>query len=415
MKKLYLVSRNEILSLIRRPSFLFATFGLPLFSALLIAGLSYFNNGNDNQLASISAITTGGSTVINNDNNFGYVDQAKIIASFPTDLPETVLTAYRDEPEAKRALSDRGIEGFFLVPSDYLQTGTIKFVRPDGAINQSNQGIKQFERLLQFNLLEGNEELDQRFKQPFALEVNYLEASIAQNLDDPMEYMLLPYGITLLYYILILTSSSLLLSSITKEKESRLIEILMVSTTPKQLLGGKIIGLGLVGLFQTLIWIGSGYIFFKISGRTLDLPHSVNLTPELILWGVLFFLTGYALYASLMAAIGALVPKLREATHATMIVISPMIIPIMMISVVVRKPNDWVALTLSMIPFTSPVTMMTRHATTSVPVWQSITSILLLILTAYLIIRIVARIFHAQNLLSGQPFNLTRFFNAVRG
>jgi ABC-2 type transport system permease protein len=415
VKKLYLVSRNEILSLIRRPSFLFATFGLPLFSALLIAGLSYFNNGNDNQLESISAITTGGSTVINIDNNFGYVDQAKIIASFPTDLPETVLTAYRDEPEAKRALSDGGIEGFFLVSSDYLQTGTIKFVRPDGAINQSNQGIKQFERLLQFNLLEGNEELDQRFKQPFALEVNYLEASIAQNLDDPMEYLLLPYGITLLYYILILTSSSLLLSSITKEKESRLIEILMVSTTPKQLLGGKIIGLGLVGLFQTLIWIGSGYIFFKISGRTLDLPHSVNLTPELILWGVLFFLTGYALYASLMAAIGALVPKLREATHATMIVISPMIIPIMMISVVVRKPNDWVALTLSMIPFTSPVTMMTRHATTSVPVWQSITSILLLILTAYLIIRIVARIFHAQNLLSGQPFNLTRFFNAVRG
>lgn len=238
---------------------------------------------------------------------------------------------------------------------------------------------------------------------------------MAQDRDDPMEYLLLPYGITLLYYILILTSSSLLLSSITKEKESRLLEILMVSTTPKQLLGGKIIGLGLVGLFQTLIWIGSGYILFKLSGRTLDVPYSVNLTPELIIWGVLFFLAGYALYASLMAAIGALVPKLREATHATMIVISPMIIPIMMISVVVRKPNDWVALTLSMIPFTSPVTMMTRHATTSVPIWQSITSILLLIITAYLIIRIVARIFQAQNLLSGQPFNLARFLNAVRG
>ena len=414
MNKLYLVSKNEILSLIRRPSFLFATFGLPFFSALLIATLSYLNNGSDNGVASITEIPIGGPSIVTDNVSLGYVDKGNIITRFPSNVSESTLTAYRNELDAELAISKGLIHGYYLIPMDYLQTGIIEFVRPEGTIDQLTEVTDQFAELLRLNLLEGDEEMEKRFRKPFSLEVEYLERMTLVNPEDPMTHLLLPYGITLLYYILILTSSSLLLSSITKEKESRLIEILMSSTTPKQLLGGKIIGLGLVGLFQTTIWISSGYILFKISGRTLDLPTSINLTPEFILWGVLFFVAGYSLYASLMSAIGALVPNLREATHATMIVISPMIIPIMMMSVVVRKPNDWVALALSMIPFTSPVTMMTRHATTSVPVWQSITSILFLIITAYMIIRSVARLFHAQNLLSGQPFNLIRFFNAIR-
>ncbi|MEA3439512.1 MAG: ABC transporter permease [Chloroflexota bacterium] len=414
MNKLYLVGKNEILSLIRRPSFLFATFGLPLFSALLIALLGYLNRSGDDVLASINEINIGGSFEITIHGSLGYVDEGGIITTIPSSVPEAALSAYESEPEAIQALSSGIISAYFMVPADYIQSGDIKFVRPEGVIDQFTEVSDQFMWLLRLNLLEGDIELEKRFSKPYSLEVTYLEQNTAIDPEDPMAHLLLPYGVTVLYYILILTSSSLLLSSVTKEKENRLMEILMSSTTPKQLLGGKIIGLGIVGLFQTVIWISSGYVLLKISGRTFDLPSSVNLTPEFLLWGVLFFVAGYALYASLMAAIGALVPNMREATHATMVVISPMIVPIMMISVLVRKPNDWVALTLSMIPFTAPVTMMTRHTTTAVPLWQSLTSILLLIITSYIIIRSVAKLFHAQNLLSGQPFNLKQFLNTLR-
>jgi ABC-2 type transport system permease protein len=206
-----------------------------------------------------------------------------------------------------------------------------------------------------------------------------------------------------------------LLSSITKEKENRVIEVLMLSATPRQLLLGKIIGLGIAGLIQTVLWVGTGYTLLRLSGQTFQLPAIFQLPPSFLVWGLVFFVLGYAVYGGLMAGIGALVPNLREASQATIILVIPLIIPLMFISVLIEEPHSTFGVVTSLFPLTAPVVMMTRLASGGVPWWQPPLASVLLLATAYLIILAVARMFHAQTILSGQPFNVKRYLLALVG
>jgi ABC-2 type transport system permease protein len=188
-----------------------------------------------------------------------------------------------------------------------------------------------------------------------------------------------------------------------------------VTITPRELLAGKFIGLGLIGLLINVLWVGTAYGLLVLSGTTFQLPAEFQLASHIFLWGVVYFLLGYAVYASLLGAVGALVPNLRETSQATMIVILPMIIPLMFVSVLVQQPNGLLAIALSLFPLTSPVTMMLRLSVTAVPAWQLALSVILLLLTAVIILRVVARMFHAQTMLSGQPMNLKTIYQLILG
>lgn len=192
-------------------------------------------------------------------------------------------------------------------------------------------------------------------------------------------------------------------------------EILMVSVTPRQLLTGKIVALGLIGLLQTIVWVGTGRLLLARSGTTFNLPIAFQLPASFLIWGVIFFLLGYAVYASLMAGLGALVPNLREASQATILVIFPLIIPVVLLSILINDPHGLLATVLSLFPLTSPVAMMTRLAAGGVPFWQTLLAAALLAVTAVLVVRSVARMFRAQTILSGQPFSRKVFFNALFG
>jgi ABC-2 type transport system permease protein len=189
----------------------------------------------------------------------------------------------------------------------------------------------------------------------------------------------------------------------------------MVSVTPRQLLTGKIIGLGLVGLLQTIIWVGTGRILLAQSGSVFSLSSAFQLPASFLIWAVIFFLLGYTVYASLMAGLGALVPNMREASQATILVIFPLIIPIFLLSILINDPNGMLAVILSLFPLTSPVTMMLRLSAISVPFWQTLLSAGLLVATDILVLRSVAHMFHAQTLLSGQTFSRKLFIDALLG
>ena len=116
-----------------------------------------------------------------------------------------------------------------------------------------------------------------------------------------------------------------------------------------------------------------------------------------------------------MAGAGALAPNMRETGAATTIFVMPLIVPMMMINAMVSDPNGVIAIVLSLIPLTSPVAMMTRIAAATVPLWQILLSLALLVVTAWLIVRGVAGMFRAQVLLSGQKFKFGTFLKALFG
>jgi ABC-2 type transport system permease protein len=409
MKKILLVLKHEFTTILSRPSFLFAMFGIPIIGVVVFMIGGQLNKGGSSPALWTEFISPAPTVTAE-----GYVDLSGIIKQIPASVQPGLLIAFPDETSARQALINKEIAAYYIISPDYIQSGKITYVRPDYVpIGTSGQG-NLLEWVLQVNLLGGNTDLASLINGPKNLQQVSLSPQ-PQRDENNMLTFFLPYAVTMLFYIIILSAASLLLSSVAKEKENRVMEILMMSVTPRQLLTGKIVGLGLLGLLQTVAWVGTGRVLLALSGTTFNLPIAFQLPPSFLVWAVVFFLLGYSVYASLMAGLGALVPNLREASQATILVIFPLIIPIFLLSLLIDQPNGMLAIILSIFPLTSPVAMMTRLSSGPVPFWQPALAALLLALTAIFVVRSVARMFRAQTILSGQPFSRKVFFEALLG
>ena len=406
MNKTLAVLRFELITIITRKSFLFFAFGMPIIIFLIFQVIGAINR---NDPTAIDAII-GSSQEIESD---GYVDLGGLITTHTEEIENGMLVPYIDEANAMQALEASEINGYYLIPEDVAESGQLIYIRPDFNPLALEDKAWAIEFLVLTNLLGGDIEMAQRVWVPMDLEVTLLAPPEQQRDDSNLITYLIPYVTTMIFYIAIMGSASLLLNSIAKEKQTRVMEVLMLSISPREMLTGKIIGLGIAGLTQTLIWTSLGYILLKLSGRSMSLPPGLELPVSIIVWGVVFFLLGYAIYGSLMAGLGALVPNLKEATQATIVVIFPLIIPMILQSVLIEKPFDPLAIFLSIFPLTAPVAMMTRLAGGGVPLWQPFLAAGLMLLTALIVIRSVVRLFHAQNILSGQPFKVGRFVKAI--
>jgi ABC-2 type transport system permease protein len=408
MSKIWLIFKNELITVVTRRSFIITLLLVPLVSAVVMLVVSILGKSTG---AAIGQIFNGAAP---QNVSEGYVDSSGILRSFPQDIPPNRFVAFPDVAAAGQALSAGKISAYYLVPADYLQTGNIVYVRADFSPISGMDDAGLFQSVLRFNLLNGDAGLMSRVDQPLKVSTVSLSPEPQRDSNSMLTFFL-PYAVTMIFYIVILSSSGLMLSSITTEKQNRVIEILMVSVKPMQMLTGKIIALGLAGLLQTVVWSGAGFLLLRLTGSALSMPAAFQLPVSILLWGVLFFLLGYAVYASLMAGVGALVPNLREASQATTMMVIPLVIPIVFMGAITQDPNGPLALGLSLFPLTAPVTMMSRLAAGAVPLWQPLLSAVLLAFTAYLILRGVAGMFRAQYLLSGQSFNLKRFAMALLG
>ena len=415
MKKTLLVLRNEIITAVTRKSFMFIAFGIPLIAVVVFLGASVLQSW-DNRHA-LGSPGSGGETSDSNQPELqveGYVDHSGLIKAIHESVPEGILVAYPDEASVRQALNDGEIAAYYVIPADYVESGDLIYINPDYNWTASKGQAWVMRQTLTANLLGNEAERIQRFWNVMDVEVKALAPSQKRDLDNPATFAL-PYGTMLLLYLVILMSASLLLNSVTIEKQNRVMEILMLSVRPRQLLTGKIIGLGITGLLQTLIWFATGYTLLRLGGRTFDLPPGFELPPSILAWGIVFFLLGYAVYASLMAALGALVPNLKEGSQATILVIWPTIVPMLLMAILIQQPHGALATGLSLFPLTAPMTMMLRLAAGGVPLWQILLAVGLRLITVYFIIRAVASVFRAQYLLSGQPFSAKRFFGALLG
>lgn len=407
MNKMLLVLKNEFRTVVLRKSFFLSLILVPLIGSIIFAIFGTF--GGDQSSSAIGRLLAPPAKVTLE----GLVDQSGLIKSMP-ESSEKDIKLFADEAAANAALKAEEIASYFILPPDFLETGQATYLRIDfnplGGMSKS--GVLEW--VVRYNLLADEPLLFSRVQQPYTLDVTYISQQPVRDTGNFLSFMV-PYIVTMLFYIVILTSASMMLSSITNEKENRVMEVLMTSMTPTQMLAGKIIALGLAGLLQTVVWSGYGYLMLVLSRSSIPELASYAITPTLLVWGVVFFLLGYGIYAALMAGIGALVPNLREASQATTIVILPLIVPLFFLTSLAEKPNGPISLFLSLFPFTSPITMMARLSTANVPWWQLAISIALLAATSYLLIRAVAGMFRAQRLLSGQSFNLKLFLNALLG
>jgi len=411
MNKTLLVLKNEIITLLTRRSFWLVTLGLPLVGALLFAGVGLIAR-NASASQTISQVFTSPL----DQRPTGYVDLSGLIRQIPSGDQAGKFIAYPTETAARQALQAGQISSFYIVSPSYIRDGKVTYIRPDfNPLSPGGNLSGDFSWVLQVNLAGGDSMLASLINGPKKLDD--VSQAVAPQPDQKNALALwTPYIITFLFYMLIGGSASLLLGNVSKEKENRIMEVLLTSVTPQQLLTGKILGLGLVGLGQTLLWFGTSFLLLNRSGQTFKLPSDIRLPISFLVWGLVFFVLGYAVYASLMAGLGALAPNLREASQATFVIMLPLMVPLFLSSsVFMEAPNGAIATGLSLFPLSAPVAMMARLSAGGVPWWQAPLAVVLLALTALLILRSVAGMFRAQSLLSGQGFNLKTYFRALVG
>jgi ABC-2 type transport system permease protein len=411
MNKIWLVFRNEFITVVTRKSFLITLFLFPFISFLvvLIVGGIQKSTGTSTGAMIEELLMPSAKVTLE-----GFVDNSGLVKGIPEGYTGR-LARYDSEEQARQALTDGDISAYYLIEPNYLENGTIVYVRPDfnplgGSVQSSS-----IDALMAYNLTDGNLDLYYRLENPLILTTRTIDTTGPErDSSNPLTFML-PYAVTFLFYIVIMTAASLLLSSISNEKQNRVMEVLMTSVHPREMLTGKIMALGLTGLLQTVVWTGSGLLLLRLAGQRFALGDAFQLPASILFWGILFFIFGYAVYASLLAGVGALVPNMREASQLTTMVIMPMIVPLMFISSLIQAPNSTLSVIFSIFPLTAPVAMMTRLAATQVPFWQTALALVLLALTAVYFVLAVSKLFRAQNLLSGRQVNVFTYLKILFG
>lgn len=230
------------------------------------------------------------------------------------------------------------------------------------------------------------------------------------------------YG-TILFY------GAYVMHGVMEEKQSRVLEIIVSSVRPFELLMGKVLGIGAMGLLQMVVWVlilvgltmsAGAVVSLFLDPADFNLPASAGqdellgaadfalpmIDPGLFIWFLLFFLAGYLLYSSLFAAVGSSVDHQQDAQGMMFPLTLLIVIPILFISVVVEAPNSALAIFLSFVPFFSPILMIVRVAVTSVPFWQVLSAFLLLCGTFVGAVWVSSRIYRIGILMYGKKPSL---------
>ena len=347
----------------------------------------------------------------------GYIDPGALISDFPRDILPGAFIAYPDETTAMAALDAGEIRAYYVIPSDYVHSGQLTQVRPEyDPVSDEGYGSGWMEWLLLYNLFGADEQAASQAWRP--LDVNWQQLpspdAASQGADsDSWVNTLLPNLMAFALYIVIIMPASTLVAAVTDEKKNRVMEVLMSSVSPGQLIGGKIVALGLLGLLQIVLWVGVLWAVLSFGGQALNIPPGFSVRTELLFWIIVYGLLGYAMYGAQMAGLGALAPDIKDSRGASVVILIPLIVVYVFLAFIVEMPNSLFAMVMSFFPLTSPVAMMARMAATDVPAWQPVLAAVLQLLTAIAIVRLVARLFRAQTLLSGQRFTFSALGTAL--
>jgi ABC-2 type transport system permease protein len=272
---------------------------------------------------------------------------------------------------------------------------------------------RHLEWLLVANLL-GDTELAEKVWNPINVTFTAQDPQLDEN-EDSWVVELLPNMMSFALYMVIIMSSGVMIAAVTDEKKNRVMEVLLSSVSTDQLIAGKIIAVGVLGLFIIAAWLIVFWAIAKFGGQALSIPQGFTLPTNLLVWSIVFALFGYAIYGAQMAGVGALVPDIKDSRSITFIVLAPLILVYVFLVAIVANPNGLIAVILSFFPLTSPIAMVARMAATDIPWWQSLIAALLQLAAIIFIIRLVARLFHAQTLLSGQSVSAKQYYKVLMG
>jgi ABC-2 type transport system permease protein len=375
MKQTLLVAGQELVVNLRRPGFIIMTLLIPALGAMVLLVTSLFRGQVGTFLQSQFAPDVRA---------MGYVDRSGLVATELSRYADQFIP-YSDEASARTALLAEDIDTYFVLPADYLQTGKVTIYATGSSFSTfaaaDNGNMRGF---LVDQLLSGNVDaaIQDRVRAPVDIQPVTLNEQGEVNTKSPFSWIgdfVVPYVFSILFVITIFTASGFLLQGVSEEKEGRIIEILLSSIDSTQLLAGKILGLGALGLIQVLVWVSAGAILLATAVSAFALAGAINISPSTVVLALTYFVLGYLLFATLMAVAGSMGTTMRESQQIASIFTVAAAIPWMMMGIVIANPDSAIAVALSYFPLTSPVMMLIRIGVAQVPAGQIAISLTLLV------------------------------------
>ena len=394
MKKFSLVAWHEYSRHVFRKRFMVVLFSVPLmlaFMAILVIVIIFMETSSK---------------------PVGYIDHSGLLVN-PIPHPRVKwpeqyvsMVAYTDETSAENDLKAKRIQVYYIIPEDYLKTGQVKLIYEK--IKGSDE--EQFASFMKVNLL-ANQPPDVAKR---LLDGNQIiTQSIDKNRQASQEQfinIMLPLFAGILFIVGMSTSSGYLMQAVVEEKENRTMEIMVTSVSPNQLMSGKVVADILVGVTQLLVWAAFIILALVIGKSFVPWLADISFSGEMIAIILAVMVPAFIMICGLMAAVGATVTEGSEGQQIMGLFTIPIWIPYLFIGAFIQNPNSPLAIAMSLFPLTAPMTITIRLSFTTIPAWQLIASITILVLSAIGAVWLAGRVFRLGMLRYGQRIHWKEVF-----
>ena len=409
MRKVLIVARHEYLVNVRRVGFIAMTALVPLLGAAGLLIAAFFGG----QAAAFFARTFAPEA-----QDLGVVDH---LGAFTPLLPDYQdrFSLFSDEEAGRAALQTDEIASLLVVREDYVESGHVAVITKEGGFNvaimEDSDTMRAFfvDHLLRDEV---DPALRERLADPFEPVLVSLEGE-GEPEGGPLSIilnLLVPYFLGTLLIMTIFVSSGYLLQGVAKEKTSRVMEIILSSVTAQELLAGKVLGLGALGLTQMAIWLLSSVVLSGGAVGLLGIAIPLLARPEVLVLGLVYYLLGFLVYAVLMGAVGALGTTQQESQQLAGIFSIMAAIPLMLSGFMFANPNMPLVRVLSWFPLTAPTMMLLRLPMAEVPIIDIVGSIAVLIISIPIILWAGSKVFRMGLLMYGKRPSLRQVMKALR-
>ena len=440
MNKTFIILKREYLTRVKKKSFIITTLLIPLFMVGIMAVPMWLASREDTSERLI-AIYDESSLFLSEFGEDGHTKYRFIDAQAYAEIKENLGTspyyAVLYIPRNVYSNSSVHLLSFKQIPLDLTSQISRK-------LSQIIETDKRRQVVEETGIPDLEEKLAATSTRITVNTLKVSETGEAKKSSSIVAFMV-SYAMGFIIYFFVFMYGSMVMNSVMEEKKNRIVEVIISSVKPFQLMAGKIIGTALVGLTQVAIWIVVGFAVLVgvqsfispdtaqeigqsvlqsqehmniASGEMSGMQHQAaemleminNLNLPLILFGFIFyFLAGYLLYSSLLGSIGAAVDNPEDSQQFVLPITLPLILSIILLVSIVRSPDGPLAFWSSIIPLTSPICMLARIPY-GIPAWELILSMALLILTVIGAIWVAAKIYRTGILMYGKKITFKELF-----
>ncbi len=400
MRKLWVVAKHEYVKITRKRSFLFGTLAMPLFFVAITI------------LAIVMVVA------VEDRRPIGYVDLAGVVTAVTHLPPENnglqpvEILAFSNEVQARAALNDKQIQGYYILPADYVTRHEAQLVYWDKAPSDSAQ--RDFDDLIRANLV-ARLPKDAAQRAQNGVELTARSADGQQEVSgNSIVNIFVPFFIGMFFTIVVLSSGTYMLEAVVDEKENRTIEVMTTSLTPGQLIGGKAAGLMAVALTQIGILAITIVLALVVGAQFVEALRVIRVPWSMFFTLAVFFVPTFALLAGMMITIGSMVSETRQGQQIAGALNMLFTLPFFFVVVFFNAPNSPLATILTIFPTTSFLTIALRWSMTTIPVWELIASWIAVVASAIAMIWVASRVFRMGMLRYGQRLDMKTVVRALR-